>query len=215
MISSIKPFFSGNNLLELGSFRGDFTEKILPFFEKITCIEASEDAIKIAKNKLGGEIEFHNCLFEEAKIDKKFDNIVLIHVLEHIDEPVNLLKKIKDEWLSDNGKLFIICPNANAPSRQIAVKMGIISHNSAVTDAEREHGHRITYTFDTLERDVNSSRLKVISRDGIFFKALSNFQWDCLLETNIISKEYLDGCYYLGQQYPNLCSSILLVCTKN
>jgi hypothetical protein len=124
------------------------------------------------------------------------------------------MKQIKDEWLSDEGCLFIVCPNANAPSRQIAVKMGLISHNTAITPSEAEHGHRITYTLDTLERDAVAGGLKVIHRSGIFFKALANFQWDKLLQTDIISKEYLDGCYALGQQYPDLCSSIVLVCTK-
>ena len=56
--------------------------------------------------------------------------------------------------------------------------------------------------------------LSVIHRSGIFFKALANFQWDKLLNTDIISKEYLDGCFELGQQYPDLCSSIMLICKK-
>ena len=92
--------------------------------------------------------------------------------------------------------------------------MGLISHNSAITPAEVEHGHRITYTLDTLERDAKAGDLNVIHRSGIFFKALANFQWDKLLDTDIISKEYLDGCYELGHQYPDLCSSIFLVCKK-
>ncbi|MBT5508454.1 MAG: class I SAM-dependent methyltransferase, partial [Euryarchaeota archaeon] len=95
-----------------------------------------------------------------------------------------------------------------------AVKMGLITHNAAVTPAEEEHGHRITYTLDTLERDAKEAGLKVVHRSGIFFKALANFQWDRLLETDIISNEYLDGCYELGHQYPELCSSIFLMCEK-
>ena len=86
--------------------------------------------------------------------------------------------------------------------------------DAAVTPAEKEHGHRITYTLDTLERDAKVAGLNVIHRSGIFFKALANFQWDQLLQTNIISKEYLEGCYQLGQQYPDLCSSIFLLCKK-
>ena len=109
---------------------------------------------------------------------------------------------------------ILVCPNANAPSRQIAVKMGLISHNSAITPAEKEHGHKITYTLDTLERDAKAAGLKVVHRSGIFFKAMANFQWDMLLQTDIISKEYLEGCYELGQQYPDLCSSIFLMCEK-
>jgi len=92
--------------------------------------------------------------------------------------------------------------------------MGLISHNSAVTPAEAEHGHKITYTLDTLERDVRAGGLNVVHRSGIFFKALANFQWDRLLQTDIISTEYLEGCYQLGQQYPDLCSSIFLMCEK-
>ena len=55
---------------------------------------------------------------------------------------------------------------------------------------------------------------RAASRSGTFFKALANFQWDKLLKTDIISQEYLEGCYKLGQQYPDLCSSIFLMCEK-
>ncbi|GLI08710.1 type 12 methyltransferase [Paenibacillus tyrfis] len=214
MLKSFLPFFIVGNLLELGSYKGNFTQRFLEFFDDITCVEASDEACNYAKSLLGDEVKFVNSLFEETLLPTKYDNIVLTHVLEHIDDPVSLLKKVNNEWLSDKGRFFIVCPNANAPSRQIAVKMGLISHNSAVTDAEAAHGHRITYSLDTLERDIKLSGLKIIHRSGIFFKALANFQWDKILNTDIVSKEYLDGCYELGQQYPDLCASIFFVCEK-
>jgi 2-polyprenyl-3-methyl-5-hydroxy-6-metoxy-1,4-benzoquinol methylase len=214
MIKSFEPFFKSGNLLELGSFQGNFTKRILPYFNDVTCVEASGDAIEFARPKVGDKVKFIHGMFEEVFLPTKYDNIVLTHVLEHITDPVSVLRKINDEWLSDNGRFFLVCPNANAPSRQIAVKMGLISHNSAVTSAEKEHGHQITYTLDTLERDVKQAGLKVVHRSGIFFKALANFQWDRLLNTDIISKDYLEGCYELGQQYPDLCSSIFLLCEK-
>ena len=214
MLKSFIPFFKGINLLEMGSFKGDFTRRLLPYFNDITCIEASDEAIEIAKKEFGNKIKFINSLFETAELPTKYDNIVLTHVLEHLDNPVGVMRRINDEWLSDTGRFFLVCPNANAPSRQIAVKMGLISHNSAITPAEAEHGHRITYSLDTLERDATAAGLNVIHRSGIFFKALANFQWDKLLKTDIISSEYLEGCYQLGQQYPDLCSSIFLLCEK-
>jgi len=214
MLKSFIPFFKEGNFLELGSFKGDFTKKFLPFFDDITCVEASDEAINSAKEVIGNKVKYVHGMFEDISLPTKYSNIVLTHVLEHISDPVQILKKINDEWLSDNGRFFLVCPNANAPSRQIAVKMGLISHNSAITPAEKEHGHQITYSLDTLERDAKLAGLKVVHRSGIFFKALANFQWDQLINTNIISKEYLDGCYELGQQYPDLCSSIFLMCEK-
>jgi len=212
MVRSFEPFFRKGNLLELGSFKGDFTKRLLPYFDDITCVEASDQALVVAKQTLGSRVRLIHSTFERVALPGRYDNIVLTHVLEHVDEPVGLLARIHKEWLTDDGRLFLVCPNANAPSRQIAVKMGLISHNSAVTDAEAAHGHRITYTLDTLERDAVTAGLKVVHRSGIFFKALANFQWDRLLQTDIVSKEYLDGCYKLGQQYPDLCASIFLVC---
>jgi 2-polyprenyl-3-methyl-5-hydroxy-6-metoxy-1,4-benzoquinol methylase len=214
MLKAFTPFFKEGSMLELGSFKGEFTKRLLSKFTDITCVEASDEAVFEAKEILKDKVKIYNSLFEDLILPKKYENIVLTHVLEHIDSPVELLKKINDEWLSDTGRFFLVCPNANAPSRQIAVKMGLITHNSAVTPAEKEHGHVITYTLDTLERDAKAAGLNVVYRSGIFFKALANFQWDQLLNTEIISKEYLDGCFELGQQYPDLCSSILLVCKK-
>ncbi|MDZ4730678.1 MAG: class I SAM-dependent methyltransferase [Xanthomonadales bacterium] len=214
MIESFKPFFNKGSLLELGSFKGDFTRRFLPYFDNITCVEASSVAVGDARQKLGNKVKFVNSTFEEAVLLEHYENIVLTHVLEHLDDPVLVLKRINDEWLSDNGRLFLVCPNANAPSRQIAGKMGLISHNSAITPAEAEHGHRCTYSLDTLERDAVAAGLRVVHRSGIFFKALANFQWDRLLQTDIITKEYLEGCYKLGQQYPDLCSSIFLMCER-
>ena len=215
MIKSFEPFFNKGNLLELGSFKGDFTRRVLSYFEEITCVEASELAIMEAKQKLRKhKVQFVNSIFEKVILPKQYDNIVLTHVLEHLDDPVQVLKRVNDEWLAKGGRFFLVCPNANAPSRQIAVKMGLITHNAAVTPAEAEHGHQRTYTLDTLERDAVSAGLKVVYRSGIFFKALANFQWDRLLQTDIISKEYLEGCYMLGQHYPDLCSSIFLLCER-
>lgn len=216
MIRAFAPFFRPGNALELGCYQGAFTKRIAGYFNEITCIDASGEAVQKAKERLKGEahVQFVTSVFEQTTLDQTYENIFLTHVLEHISDRVGLLQKISQEWLSATGRLFVACPNANAPSRQIAVKMGLIPFPSAVTDAERMHGHMITYSMDSLEGEIRKAGLTVIHKSGIFFKALANFQWDRILETDVITKEYLDGCYSLGEQYPELCSSIYCVCTK-
>jgi 2-polyprenyl-3-methyl-5-hydroxy-6-metoxy-1,4-benzoquinol methylase len=213
-IREFERFFRKGSLLELGSHTGSFTEWLLPFFDDITCLEASDVAIQEAQSRLGERVAFVHGDLESVVLPRRYDNIVLTHVLEHLDDPVGALGRVNTEWLDDGGRLFLVVPNANAPSRQIAVHMGLISHNAAVTPAEAEHGHRRTYSLDTLERDAAAAGLSVVHRAGIFFKALANFQWDRLLKTDIISQDYLEGCYRLGQRYPDLCSSIFLLCER-
>jgi 2-polyprenyl-3-methyl-5-hydroxy-6-metoxy-1,4-benzoquinol methylase len=214
MVRSFIPFFRPGNLLELGSFRGDFTARLLPHFDDITCVEASAEAIAGSRDRLGERVELLHARFEDVALTKRFDNVVITHVLEHLDDPVAVLRRVNTEWLADGGRLFVVCPNANAASRQIAVLMGLIPNNAAITPAEQEHGHRITYSLDTLERDATAAGLRVVHRSGIFFKALANFQWDQILQTDIVSADYLEGCYKLGQRHPDLCSSIFLLCER-
>lgn len=212
MVRSFAPFFRPGSMLELGSFKGDFTARLTEHFSDLSCVEASDQAMAEARARLGDKVQYFNSLFETVQLPRRYDNIVMTHVLEHLDDPIAVLSRINREWLAPGGRFFLACPNANAPSRQIAVKMGLIDHNAAVTPAEAEHGHRCTYALDTLERDATRAGLKVLHRSGIFFKALANFQWDRLLKTDIITPAYLEGCFQLGQQYPDLCSSIYLVC---
>lgn len=212
VLKSFTPFLRPGPVLELGSYQGDFSARLIECCDDLTCVEASATALAIAEKRLGTNVKLIHGTFDTIQLSRQYDNIVLSHVLEHLDDPVGLLRRINSEWLTETGRLFLVCPNANAASRQIAVMMGLISHNAAITPAEEQHGHRITYSLDTLERDAIAGGLQVIHRSGIFFKALANFQWDLLLQTDIISSGYLEGCYQLGMKYPDLCASILLVC---
>ena len=67
MIRSFEPFFNKGSLLELGSFKGDFTKRLLPYFDDVTCVEASDVAIEEARHKLGDKIKFVNSSFRQNK----------------------------------------------------------------------------------------------------------------------------------------------------
>ncbi|KKK94144.1 hypothetical protein LCGC14_2685800 [marine sediment metagenome] len=48
MLRSFKPFFVNGNVLELGSFRGDFTKKLASSFEYIICDASGDDILWMA-----------------------------------------------------------------------------------------------------------------------------------------------------------------------
>ncbi len=213
MMRAFEPFMPPGRALELGCYKGDSTVWLAGRYADLMVIEAASDLVEAARRRETGKVRFFTSTFEESDLREQFDAVFLINTLEHLDDPVGVLRKI-DAWLSPKGRLFLLVPNAQAPSRQIAVKMGLISHNAAVTEAEWKNGHRNTFSFDTLEQAVRDAGLAVFHRGGLIFKALANFQFDAALAAGIISDAYVEGCYQLGMQYPDSCASIFLICER-
>jgi SAM-dependent methyltransferase len=190
MNRSFEPAFSQGSLLELGSAKRDFARRFLCDLGDVICVEASDIAIEEAKATLGDKVDFINSLFETTVLPRRHDNIALIHALEHLDDPVRLLRRISDGSLAEGGCFFLVWPNANAPSGRIAAKMGLSTHNAAVTPGEAE-------PLDTLERDALAAGLKVVHRSGYSSRHWHPFSRIACRKADIISREYLDGCYKL------------------
>ena len=214
MMRTFEPFLPTGRRSELGCYLGKSTAWLIGRYDDLTVIEAAPSLVEAASRRFGAKARFVCSTFEAAQLDETFDAIFLINTLEHLDDPVGVLRRIQG-WLAPKGRLFLLVPNAQAPSRQIAVKMGLISHNAAVTEAEWKNGHRNTFSFDTLERAARDGGLAAIHRGGLIFKALANYQFDAALEAGIISDAYIEGCYQLGMQYPELCASIFLICERD
>ena len=213
IMRTLDPFLPPGKALEMGCYTGDMTELIAARYGDVTVVEASEELVAAAGARLAGRAHFVTGTFETVELHDRYDAIFLIHTLEHLDDPVAVLSRVNG-WLTDRGRLFVVVPNANAPSRQIAVQMGLIPFNDAVTDDERVHGHRKTYRLDTLARDALDAGLHIVQSGGVFFKPLANYQFDKLMGGDVIPDAYLEGCYRLGMQYPDLCASIWLVCER-
>ncbi|VWC37916.1 class I SAM-dependent methyltransferase [Burkholderia lata] len=212
MMRRFAPFFGNGPALELGCHEGQSTLLLAERFDDLTVVEASSEAIDVAQKCVGPSVRFINSTFENAELEARFESIFLINTLEHVDEPNAILTRIR-QWLRPGGRFFVLVPNADAPSRQIAVQMGLIRTNNAVTSGEWTHGHRRTYSFDTLEADLREAGFSIEQRGGLMFKALANFQFDKALEAGIIDEQYLDGIYQLGMIYPAMTASIYMICT--
>ena len=211
LLRAMSPYFKPRGrVLELGCYKGDMTEQILGYFEGLTVVEGSSELCEVVAKRFPGRVDVVNARFEDVSFDKGFDTIFLVHTLEHLDDPVSVLSRCKD-WMTPGARLFVAVPNANALSRQIAVHMGLVKYNSAVTPAEQLQGHRITYSMDVFEHHLRSAGMTVVQRGGVLVKALANFQFDRALKAGIVDEAYLEGCYELGKLFPDLCASLYAV----
>lgn len=214
MMRSISPFTRKGSCLQLGCGHGEQTLLLAQNFESVTVIEAVSEFIEHTKGQAAKSniknIDFAHCLAEEFRSDKKFDNIVLSHVLEHVMDDRGILEHLL-KFLAPGGRLFVIVPNANAASRLIAVKMGILGHTEDLSKADIAAGHRRMYHMDKLCDVVRRANAQIVHTGGIFFKPLANFQFDKLIGGELISDAFMEGCFELGKDYPALAASIFVV----
>jgi len=213
LLKCLQPFFvNAGRALELGSYKGDMTEQILAHFPSVTVVEAASELAAFVQQRFPGRVSVITADFASADLIGRYENIFLVHTLEHLDAPVDVLRRIRD-WLAPDGRLFVAVPNANALSRQIAVKMGLIAYNTAVTPAEAQHGHRCTYTMDRLLAQLNEAGYRIEQYGGVLLKPLANFQFDQAIKQGIVGDAYLDACHELAKTYPELSASLFTICS--
>ncbi|MBL8826874.1 MAG: class I SAM-dependent methyltransferase [Planctomycetaceae bacterium] len=213
MLRSLEPFLVPGSALEMGCMYGEFTSLLAERYSDLTVVDAAAQFLEITRQRVGDKAVYHQALFEDFTSDRKYDNIFLMHVLEHLIDPVEVLRKASD-LLSPQGRIHAIVPNGNAVSRQIAVKMGLLKELTDFAPADHRGGHRRIYVMDTFQRDARAAGLTIVRSGGVFFKALANFQFDALVGGNLISDEFMEACYQLGDEYPQLTASIYLVCKR-
>lgn len=213
MLRTLAPFFVPGSALEMGCLYGEFTALLAERFTDLTVVDAAAQFLETTRQRVGERAKYHQSLFETFDAPQQYDNIFLMHVLEHLIDPVAVFAKAK-ELLTPGGRIFAVVPNGGAISRQIAVKMGLLKEVTDFAPADHRGGHRRVYVMDTFQRDARAAGLNIERSGGIFFKALANFQFDALMGGPLISNEFMEACYRLGDEYPLGCASIYLVCGR-
>jgi 2-polyprenyl-3-methyl-5-hydroxy-6-metoxy-1,4-benzoquinol methylase len=206
-LKKILELCKGGSILELGCGEGLITHRLVDHFEKIVAVDGSDVCIEKAKRKIDKtkmeKVTFIVSLFEEFETDEKFDNIVLSHVLEHVVDPVYILKKAKN-WIKKGGSIIIIVPNASSLHRRIGMNMGLIKSLDELGEHDRIAGHRRYYNIKKLKEDVFKAGLKIDDVSGILLKPLPNNQMMNL------SLEVTDAFFEIGKELPEYCAEICI-----
>lgn len=201
---SLKPYFKGDLALELGPAIGQMTKYLVNDFKSLHLVEGSKNLIDQIPNY--ENVTKHHSFFEEFKTELKFETIIMGHVLEHIESPVELLKRIA-HWLSDEGVFLISVPNAKSIHRLAAVKMELLKSIYELNERDHQLGHYRVYDLELLKKDILTAGFNIIDSGGIFYKPLSNGQ----IENNWDEK-MINGFYELGKDFPENCAEIFVVC---
>ena len=120
--NKLKPL---NNLeiLDIGCGGGLLSEPIARLGAKVVGIDASEKNIKIAKSHLKKSklnIDYINSSPEDFKTKKKFDVILNMEIVEHVDD-LDLFIKRSSSFLKKNGVMFVATINRTLKSYIFAI----------------------------------------------------------------------------------------------
>jgi 2-polyprenyl-3-methyl-5-hydroxy-6-metoxy-1,4-benzoquinol methylase len=99
-------------LLDVGCGAGQFLSRMEKFGWQVSGVEPDQDAVKVARESFG--LNVYPGTLEEANFAADtFDAVTLNHVIEHVHDPVNLLKAC---WrvLKPGGRFVVVTPNIDS-----------------------------------------------------------------------------------------------------
>lgn len=202
--------------LELGCSSGYSTMRLSEMLNRLDVVDGSKKMLDSLPDKIKNcsNVKFIYSLFEEFTCDEQYDYIFCSYVLEHVTNPAVILD-IGYKALKPLGKLFITVPNAQALSRQMALEMGLIHDLYTLTENDIAHGHRRVFDMISLKNLLEGSLFSnILEVGGTFVKQFADFQFNQMIEKEIIGKMQLMGMQKIARKYPELSGSIYAVCQK-
>jgi 2-polyprenyl-3-methyl-5-hydroxy-6-metoxy-1,4-benzoquinol methylase len=177
LISSLKK--DANNILDIGAGTGDFLKHIKSETRSVFGIEPNKKARALASKK--------GINLEESIADfkgKTFDVITMWHVLEHVPNLEETIKKI-EALLSPNGVLIIAVPNYNS------FDAAYYKNYWAAFDAPRHLWH---FTRNAMKKIFSDNLIPLKTKPMIF----DSFYVSLLSEKNKTGKQNLIKAFLIG-----------------
>lgn len=125
--------WKSKKILDVGCGTGLFAYQAAKKGAYVLGIDFSEEAIKIAQNKF----QHPNLKFEQRdakNLNEKYDVIVSIGTLEHMDNPLETLKLFK-KHLNTKGKIIVTSPNWTNPRGYVLMTLWYL-FNAPITLAD-------------------------------------------------------------------------------
>ena len=171
------------NILDIGCGGGLLSEPMARLGANVTGIDASDKNIKIAKlhakkNKLN--INYFCSSPEKLKTKKKFDVILNMEIIEHVED-INFFLKSCSKLLKKNGLMFVATLNKTLKSYMFAI---IGAEYVLKWLPIGTHEWEKFVDPSDLERILKKNNLSLVKLDGMKFNILSD-EWRISKDTSV------------------------------
>jgi 2-polyprenyl-3-methyl-5-hydroxy-6-metoxy-1,4-benzoquinol methylase len=193
------------SLLELGLGHGITARQFLPHFKRYLVLEGSS-AVIANFNKRFPEcpVEIIETFFEEFDTKEQFDVIVLGFVLEHVDDPQQILKHFRS-FLKPGGDMFVAVPNAEVLNRRLGHHAGLLPDMHELSENDLIQGHKRYYSVASFTEELETAGYAIKRMEGVYLKPLTTSQ---MLSLNL-SPAIINAMCEVGVDYPELSCGLL------
>jgi 2-polyprenyl-3-methyl-5-hydroxy-6-metoxy-1,4-benzoquinol methylase len=200
-----------SSLLELGLGHGITATAFEPHFNRHVVIDASPAVIENFHQLFPDtKVEIVESYFETFDTDERFDLIVFGYILEHVDDPVRILKHFR-KFLAPAGRMFVTVPNAEVLNRRLGHLAGMLPDMQQLSEHDLLLGHKRYYTVDTLRQDIEQAGYTIKRMEGIYLKPLTTSQ---MLSLNLDEK-IIEALCLAAIDYPELSCGIMAELTAS
>lgn len=200
-------FLAPGRILEMGPAEGIMSDHLATLGMPLTVVEAGAPFCESISAR-HPDVEVVHSLFEDYVPATRFQSIILGHVLEHVVDPVDILRRAA-EWLEPNGRIIAAVPNARSVHRQAAVVMGLLPFEEALNESDIGHGHRRVYNPESFRREFYGAGLEIEYFGGYWLKPLADAQI-----MQIYTDAMIDAFMRMGERYPDIAGEIYVVAKR-
>ena len=171
------------NIFEVGCGTGEVNKK-LESFGKVTGIDISKESIEHCTNK--GiknvyECDINNTDLKKITSNKKFDLIVALDVLEHIQDDIRTIKSVRS-LLKENGYFFVTVP----------------VHKFLWSEHDESLHHKRRYSSLEIIEKLKDSGFDIVKKSyfvSIMFPAIALFRiWNNFFQNLLIQNHRMFYC---------------------
>lgn len=171
----IKDFGNGEgkNALDIGCYRGFYSEFLLKCGYKTTGVDINHDEIKLAYKRC---LQYKDAVFKIVDLEKydfkdlgsQFDLVLCLELIEHLNGYEELIQRII-EVMADKGKLVISTPNLFSFEGLRGKTMEFL--NGVRFDGWDPTHKKIFNSFEFIRTLTNSNKLRILKTIGYWYSS--------------------------------------------
>jgi 2-polyprenyl-3-methyl-5-hydroxy-6-metoxy-1,4-benzoquinol methylase len=200
-------FIRGGDLLEVGPALGAMTPHLCRAAGKVSLLEGSGHFAGQLRSKFP-HLPIESSLIESYSPGASFDFVVMGHVLEHVLDPLDAVRRAY-AWLRPGGILLAAVPNARSLHRQAAVSMGLLADETSPSESDIRQGHRRVFRPEEFRSLFTAAGFTVEAFGGYWLKPVSDRQiaesWDDTM---------IDAFMALGERYPDIAAETYVIARR-